>query len=94
MIYNIPIQNLKCGGCEAKITNSISSIEGVSKVTVDNDTDTVQFEAENEEIVSKVEATLSKLGYPKVDDPNNIIQKAKSYVSCMIGRVENLVENK
>ncbi len=86
MNYTLNIQNLKCGGCAAMITKSLSSIVGIQNVTVDNDNDNVSFQTENESLIENVKSTLEKLGYPILNDENSILTKAKSYVSCMIGR--------
>ncbi|RZN82005.1 MAG: heavy-metal-associated domain-containing protein [Winogradskyella sp.] len=83
----LKIQNLKCGGCANTIITQLSKIEGVSDVTVNNETDEVNisFGTENQlEIVTK---KLSDLGYPLISEANSIPKKAKSFVSCAIGRM-------
>lgn len=90
MNYTLNIQNLKCGGCAATITKSLSTIDGVSEVKVDNENENVSFQTDNETLVQKVKSTLQKLGYPSTDEENTILAKAKSYVSCAIGRIDNM----
>ncbi len=82
----IKIENLKCGGCANTIKKGISSIEGVTDVDVNVETSVVSFTADESKI-EEVKAKLSKLGYPEVGAENNLGHKAKSFVSCAVGRV-------
>ncbi|MEP7197906.1 MAG: heavy metal-associated domain-containing protein [Saprospiraceae bacterium] len=93
MNFEINIQNLKCGGCAARITKNLSAIQGIREVFVNTDTDSVSFQTENESILPQVELSLTKMGYPKVEDANSLLLKAKSFVSCAIGRIDNMVES-
>ena len=83
---NIIIDNLKCGGCANTITKGISKIEGVSNLNVDVENSNVSFEAENNDVKEVVLKKLDALGYPKQGTSTGF-QKAKSYVSCAIGKV-------
>lgn len=87
MKTTLQVQNLKCGGCANTISSKLSAIHGVSKVEVDVDTSEVSFESPSEEIVNQVKTVLHKIGYPEVGDDNSLGTKAKSYVSCAIGKV-------
>lgn len=88
MNQNINIENLKCGGCAATIIKGLSGINGVEDVTVDVETSMVSFQASNDKL-QEVKTKLSKLGYPEVGDKNTIAHKAKSFVSCAVGRVNS-----
>ncbi|MFN8280595.1 MAG: heavy-metal-associated domain-containing protein [Saprospiraceae bacterium] len=92
MRREIFIQNLKCAGCAGTIIRSLSSVAGISDVQVDQENDAVRFNASEDRLVPLAEETLAHLGYPKVDDPNSLLHKAKSFVSCAVGRVGNLME--
>ena len=81
------IQNLKCHGCANTILKGLQSIQGVSEVNVNVDDSNVSFESANPEIINQVKAKLSKMGYPEQDATNTTIHKAKSYVSCAIGKL-------
>ncbi|CAI8337853.1 MAG: Uncharacterised protein [Polaribacter sp. SA4-10] len=83
----IKIENLKCGGCAATIKKGLLSIENVSDVLVDVENDTVSITSENV-LIDLIKEKLSKLGYPEVGDKNTIIHKAKSFVSCAVGRID------
>lgn len=86
MRNQVVIQNLKCGGCANTIVKEVSKIEGISNVEVDVETATVHFDAIHEDI-NPVINQLKKIGYPVSDEDNGFVTKAKSYVSCAIGRV-------
>lgn len=83
----IPILNLKCGGCATTIHNKISELPGVQKVVVNHDQNTVEVLHDEDTSRQAITNLLKKLGYPENTDKNSLLTQAKSYVSCMIGRV-------
>jgi copper chaperone CopZ len=87
MTIDIQIENLKCGGCAATIKKGLLSLAKVREVTVNVEKSIVSITSENEPINS-IKEKLSKLGYPKVGDKNTIVHKAKSFVSCAVGRID------
>lgn len=87
MKYKLNLQNVKCGGCSSSITNAAINIEGITNVVVDENESTITFETDNENQINALTQKLSDIGYPLTGETNSTIQKAKSYVSCMIGRV-------
>jgi len=87
MNTTLAIQNLKCGGCANTIITRLNNINGIDNVVVDNDTNTVSFDYTDESILNKAMDLLSKLGYPVEGEQNPLIKKAKSYVSCAVGRM-------
>ncbi|CAM1349003.1 heavy-metal-associated domain-containing protein [Tenacibaculum insulae] len=86
MEQEIYIENLKCGGCANTIINGLKAIKGVDNVTVNVEKSAVTLVA-NEVTLSKVKEKLANLGYPEVGDKNTVLHKAKSFVSCAVGRV-------
>jgi len=86
MKTNIAVQNLKCGGCENTIITKLSLIEGVSEVIVHLQESIINLEYANPETLKKVKHALAAIGYPDVNSHNNYVHKAKSYVSCALGR--------
>ncbi|MEZ4854507.1 heavy-metal-associated domain-containing protein [Flavobacterium sp.] len=85
----IYIQNLKCGGCATTITKNLSEISGVSHVNVNVEESWVTFTLENAAALEMVKNTLKKLGYPEDGEANSLGSKAKSFVSCAIGKISN-----
>ena len=86
MKTSIIVQNLKCGGCAQTITNKLSEIENIAAISVDVEDSKVSFVYTNELDALSVKEKLKALGYPSIDDHNNIASKAKSYVSCATGK--------
>jgi copper chaperone CopZ len=87
MKTTIHIQNLKCGGCANTITKGISSIEAIQNVSVNVDESTVTFSYGTEDQLNEVKNKLKSLGYPEDGEANTLGDKAKSYVSCAIGKM-------
>jgi copper chaperone CopZ len=83
----IIIDNLKCGGCANTVTKKLQAMEGVKNVNVLLETSTVEIEKEENVTREALIEKLSKLGYPEIGT-SNLVQKAKSYVSCAIGRLD------
>jgi copper chaperone len=81
------IQNLKCGGCANTITKQLSVISGVSKLEVQVEESTVTFDYTDETVLEEVRTQLQKLGYPENTAPNSLGTKAKSYISCALGKM-------
>jgi copper chaperone len=80
------VENLKCGGCASTIKKGMLDLEGVTETTVDVENSLVSVEA-TQDISEDIKEKLSKLGYPVVGDKNTMLHKAKSFVSCAVGRV-------
>ena len=85
---NIEIQNLKCGGCASTITKKIEKIAGVDTVSVEVESSTLLFVYKEEIQLQRVVKVLSDIGYPVVGAENTMTSKAKSYVSCAIGKIQ------
>ena len=83
----IAIQNFKCHGCANTITTQLSKLEAISDVKVDNDTNSVSFKYYDKIAYNLVVDKLSSLGYPIEGENNAFHKKAKSFVSCAVGRM-------
>lgn len=81
------IQNLKCGGCANTITKHLSVISGVSELEVQVEESTITFDYTDETVLEEVKTQLQKLGYPENTAPNSLGTKAKSYISCALGKM-------
>lgn len=57
--------------------SSINLSKSIVSVTSDKDA------------LEAVKEKLSKLGYPEVGDKNTVLHKAKSFVSCAVGRMDS-----
>lgn len=87
MKTTVQIQNLKCNGCASTIINKLSELDNITNVSVDVENDNVSFEYDKEDTLETVKKQLHKLGYPLAGEDNKLPTKAKSYVSCAIGRM-------
>ena len=85
----LEIQNLKCGGCANTITTRLSALNDIDNVIVNNENDTVSFDYKEATDLTEATELLSKLGYPIVGENNPLTKKAKSFVSCAVGRMNN-----
>ncbi|MFZ4543830.1 MAG: heavy-metal-associated domain-containing protein [Saprospiraceae bacterium] len=81
------IENIKCDGCANSICSAAMSITGIDFVEVNIDNQSVTIESDQVEAIEKVLEKLNQLGYPALGN-NNVLKKAKSYVSCAIGRMD------
>lgn len=89
MTITLEIQNLKCHGCANTVTTKLSNLEGVKDVLVNNETNSISFDYENETTLEEAKHLLNNIGYPLVGDKNALTTKAKSFVSCAIGRMNS-----
>lgn len=86
MREKLTVNNIKCGGCETTVRNSLDKINGVQNIRVDASTGEVEFDYPDESTLEKVKLKLNSLGYTEGDP--NLMETAKSYVSCMIGKMQ------
>jgi len=89
MRVSYEVQNLKCGGCANTITRELSK-EFVN-VNVDVENKVVSFEIEDESKEEAAKEKLRSLGYPLKGEGHGFFidtgLKAKSFVSCAIGKM-------
>ena len=87
MKATIKIQNLKCEGCQNTITKKLNELININKVEVNQEESKVSFEYVDDLALLNAKETLKIIGYPEYGEDNSIITKAKSYVSCAIGKM-------
>ena len=82
----LTVVNIKCGGCEKKISASLEKA-GLTNIAIDVAKQTVSFEGD----ADSARKTLSSLGYPEAGTPeaDSLIKKGHSYISCAIGRLSS-----
>lgn len=81
----LKVVNIKCGGCENNIKISLEKA-GLQNVKINIPGQEVLFDGDSK-VAAKI---LSSMGYPLAGSPEaqSILKKAKSYASCMIGRIK------
>lgn len=79
----IDVVNIKCGGCAAGIKDKLTKA-GLTNIEVSPDEQQVSFEGD--EVLA--EKLLNQMGYLRAGtkEAANLIKRAKSYISCMIGK--------
>lgn len=90
MKTTIEVENIKCGGCANSIRKELGTIQGVFTVEVDIVNGTIVAEHTDEVDREQIAAKLLKMGYYETGTVNGfdaIKADAKSFVSCVIGRV-------
>jgi len=91
MIETIEVANVRCGGCAATITKSLEE-NGFTEVSVDLECEPrkVTVNVTDEAQSAHFKTVLRKLGYPLFDEETSLIDsaglKAKSFVSCSVGK--------
>lgn len=86
MRHTLVVNNIKCGGCETFVRDGLSKIEGVNNIEADSTTGEVAFDCSDPDKLDEVRQKLHKMGYTETDP--TLIDTAKSYVSCMIGKMK------
>lgn len=83
-MYQIEVENIKCGGCANSIEKALLKIKGVDtvKVNVENGTIAIIGDAAKPELLAK----LTEIGYPEKGN-NTVFCQAKSYLSCAVGKL-------
>jgi len=93
MKIELQVENIKCGGCASSIKKKLLTDASVKSVDVDVEQGIVVIEAaENES--NDYREMLLKMGYPESGTAEGLAAvkaKAKSFVSCAIGQVDNMV---
>jgi len=81
----IQVVNIKCGGCANGIKSRLTGA-GFRSIDVDVENQKVSFQGDTE----KAKRILSSMGYPEAGskEAEKVLKKAKSFVSCAIGRLK------
>ncbi len=90
MTYELSVENIKCGGCANTITTRLNALDAVSDSQVDIENGVVTISGD-ESSKAEVAQLLLKLGYPEkgtADGLKAATAKAKSFVSCAVGRIK------
>jgi copper chaperone CopZ len=83
----VKLENIKCQGCGNSIKNAVLKNEHVQLVDLNIAEGALTLNGDDQ-YIDQVLTKLESLGYPEVGK-GNFIDAAKSYVSCMIGRMDS-----
>ena len=86
------VENVKCGGCASTLKSKLRETFGKVEVNLETMPREITLELE-EEHLQELRTALRGLGYPMSDEKLNLFEtgstKAKSFVSCAVGKVDN-----
>jgi copper chaperone CopZ len=91
MIKTVQVDNIKCQGCANTIKTTLEK-EGFKDVSIDLSCEPreISFGLKNEAQVAHMRTVLRNLGYSFSDEKSGFVEstklKAKSFVSCAIGK--------
>ncbi len=91
MSIEILVDNIKCGGCANSISKKMLQQEGITAVNIDVERGAVSIEGDESQRDHYAKA-LQGLGYPEqgsVEGLGSVGAKAKSFVSCAVGRMSD-----
>ena len=88
IIEKILVAKVKCSDCATTIKTEMLILSGASAVDIDLQQAAITSTHDNEhrDVIIK---RLHALGYPEATEENGLLLQLKSYVSCMVGRVNN-----
>ena len=90
MIQTFKVINVKCSGCASTLKSKLLEKFGNVEVNLDKEPREITLNIEEPDIV-KLGEELKKLGYPFVTEKMGFVDgtsaKAKSFVSCAIGKI-------
>lgn len=87
MKTTLKLQNVKCGGCTNGIAVRLLKLSGINEVQISDETAEVTFSYETVNDLANAERTLILMGYPPEGIENKLNHKAKSYISCIAGKL-------
>lgn len=96
MSYTIAVENIKCNGCANSIRGKLLDQQLARTVDVDVEHGEVHIDGDPE-WRDRAALALAKMGYPEVGSVEGMkaaAAKAKSFVSCAIGRIDNATGDK
>lgn len=62
----LTVSGMSCGGCEQNVEDALESLEGVSEVAADHDTESVEVEADESVPEEKIQGAIEDAGYDVV----------------------------
>ena len=92
MKQTFEVENVKCGGCANTLKTKLQDTFGDVEVDLEVSPRKITLEIENHQI-KELKEQLRGLGYPLSSDELSTLQnvgaKAKSFVSCAIGKMDS-----
>lgn len=86
MTQILHVENIKCWWCINSIKTALNKQPGVTSIEINKDKQTITLWGDID--TDAIQSYLTNLGYPPAGT-GNILNKAKSYVSCAIGTLSS-----
>ena len=95
MLQTYQVENVKCGGCASTLKTKLLEPFGEVEVNLETMPREITLEVK-EGHEQELRTLLRGLGYPMSDEKLNLFEtgttKAKSFVSCAVGKMDNATE--
>ena len=92
MKQHFQVLNVKCGGCASTLKKKLFGEFGEVEVDLSKEPREISLDV-TEEKLPLLKETLKKLGYPMAGENMGFVEtntlKAKSFVSCAIGKIQS-----
>ena len=92
MIQTFQVINVKCDGCASTLKEKLSEQFGGVEVNLEKEPREITLDITDEQI-EELGKALKRLGYPFITEKMGFVDgtsaKAKSFVSCAIGKMNN-----
>jgi len=92
MIQTLKVQNVKCGGCASTLKTKLMDTFGEIEVDLTKEPREITLDIEEIQLEA-LASKLKSLGYPLVGESMGFVDstsaKAKSFVSCAIGKMNS-----
>lgn len=91
MSYEISVENIKCGGCASTISSKLTPLDYIDACDVDVEKGIVTITGDASH-KAQAALVLLKAGYPEtgtVEGLKAAKAKAKSFVSCAVGKMRS-----
>lgn len=92
----LKVENVKCDGCASTLMNDLKEDFGEIEVNLEVHPREISIEIEDDKL-EDLKIALRNIGYPLSTDELGIVEsvstKAKSFVSCAIGKVKNATKD-
>jgi Cu+-exporting ATPase len=86
------VDGMSCGGCAARVKNVLSSLDGVSDITVNLASETALFSIDHPDRLQEIARTLDLRGYPARKGRVILSIASMSCASC-VGKVEKTLNS-
>jgi copper chaperone len=89
-MMEIIVDNIKCAGCAGTITKKLTTTFDTENIDINIEQGIINLDVDDAKKAEVVKILLN-LGYPEIDSVhgfNSAKAKAKSFVSCAIGKMD------